>query len=211
MPASSQHFEGEDYLDVVATLEDAGYTKVEAKGLEDLITGWLKKEGAVDEVKVDGETNFSSGALYPKDVPIVVSYHSFPPGSEPTPSTPESVPSASATESSLAERTRAKFLSARGVETELDLLNLDGNDLNIPTYAIVKWEDVSGGYVRVYVQEEVSEETAQLLGKQILGLTCVNSQGTNGADAVPLDGIVVQGVDGLDINVYKSVMPLCTM
>lgn len=84
MPESSRNFEGEQFQDVVDTLEDAGYTNVTPEPLGDLVTGFLKGEGEVKEVGVDGDTLFTTDDSFAPDVEIVVSYHSFPADEEPT-------------------------------------------------------------------------------------------------------------------------------
>ena len=77
-PGSSEDLAGQQVDDVVADLEAAGFTSVETVALGDLITGWLHDEGEVDEVKVDGTTEFDAGQRFDPGVIIVVSYHSFP-------------------------------------------------------------------------------------------------------------------------------------
>lgn len=100
-PSSSKEFEGEHFQDVVNSLTKAGFTDVEPKGLEDLITGWLKKDGSVESVAIDGSNTFANGSSHPKDAKVIVSYHSFKPGEDgaevtESPKVPES---ASTTES----------------------------------------------------------------------------------------------------------------
>lgn len=100
MPAASEDLEGEAYGDVVAILEEAGFTDIETVALGDLITGWLNKPDTVDEVEIDGVVSFDKGERFEPDVRIVINYHSFPerdeendavPGDETTTgSTPES-------------------------------------------------------------------------------------------------------------------------
>ncbi len=119
---------------------------------------------------------------------------------EPDPSESDPGADAGSDVSSLPQRTRAQFLKAWNVETELDLLSLEGNDPSIPTYAIYEWDD-AGGWVRVYVQENLTGEQTQLVAKQILGLTC--------QEIPELPGIVVRGSDGTDRNFPRSDMPLC--
>jgi hypothetical protein len=205
MPSASGDFKDENYQDVEDYLHDAGFTNVETRPLGDLITGWLNHPGEVLDVEIDGIAAFDKGDVFAKDVKIVVSYHSFPEDveeeEEPTesPSDEPSTDPGSDSGSDLAVRARTRFLEAWGVTTELDLFPYYQSDPLTPTYAIYKWEDI-GGWVRVYVQEDITEEEAHLAGKQILGLTC---------DTVDLSGVVVQGIDGLDINVPKSEMPLC--
>jgi len=79
IPSANVLYEGEDYQGVVKKLEEAGFTDIETKALNDLLTGWLKKDGSVKEVEVDGRIDYSAGTWFPKDVKIIVSYHSFPP------------------------------------------------------------------------------------------------------------------------------------
>jgi predicted small lipoprotein YifL len=67
-----------NYEDIVTKFENAGFTNVQTEILDDLILGWLTKDGEVEEVSVDGYTTFSTGNRYPADVEIIVSYHTFP-------------------------------------------------------------------------------------------------------------------------------------
>lgn len=78
MPEAATTFEGQNYEDVVTQLQDAGFTNIETKAQEDLITGWVTKEGEVDKVSVAGKTNFSASDKFKSDVRIVVTYHAFP-------------------------------------------------------------------------------------------------------------------------------------
>ena len=75
--ASSKELEGENYKDVSALLEEAGFTNITLIGAEDLVLGILSKEGNVDEVSIDGDTSFSSGSWYPADAEVLITYHSF--------------------------------------------------------------------------------------------------------------------------------------
>lgn len=77
-PDSASSFEGEDYQDVVTRFKKAGFTNVQTKAQEDLITGWLTKEDEVDKVSIDGETDFMSSDRYDSDAKVVVTYHAFP-------------------------------------------------------------------------------------------------------------------------------------
>lgn len=82
MPSSSEEFEGVNYEDAVTKLQKAGFTNVETKILDDLVTGWLTKDGEVERVSVDGDTDFSEGSKYLPDAKVVVTYHTFPEKSE---------------------------------------------------------------------------------------------------------------------------------
>lgn len=77
MPSSSKDFEGNGYEEVVDNLAKAGFTNVKPKALDDLITGWITKEGSVETIAVNGDSLFTTDDDFPKDAEIVVSYHSF--------------------------------------------------------------------------------------------------------------------------------------
>lgn len=78
MPSSSKKFEGVNYQEVVTQLQDAGFINVETEVLSDLVTGWTTKDGEVEKVSVDGDNLFSTDDKFPRDVNIVVTYHTFP-------------------------------------------------------------------------------------------------------------------------------------
>lgn len=74
---SSSDFEGDNYEQVISQLEKQGFTNIKTQPIEDLITGWITKEGEVEEVKIDGYSSFSTNSRYAPDVEIIVSYHTF--------------------------------------------------------------------------------------------------------------------------------------
>lgn len=100
MPESAAALKGENYQDVKTKLKTAGFTSVETSAIPDLVTGWLKKDGEVEEVSVNGGTDYSDGSRFPKSATIVIRYHTFPEresakAAESTPTaggTPESSP-----------------------------------------------------------------------------------------------------------------------
>jgi len=78
LPFSSDDLKGENYQDVVAELENAGFTNVQTKVIDDLVFGLFTSDGEIEEVSVDGYTIFSTDSRYPADIEIVISYHTFP-------------------------------------------------------------------------------------------------------------------------------------
>ncbi len=48
--------------------------------LDDLVTGWLTKDGEVKQVDINEKTDFSENTSFPKDSKIVITYHTFPKG-----------------------------------------------------------------------------------------------------------------------------------
>ena len=75
---SSSSYEKENYQDVISELERLGFTDIKTERLEDLITGWLTKDGSVNQISINGNTYFSAGSLFPKDAEIIITYHTFP-------------------------------------------------------------------------------------------------------------------------------------
>lgn len=84
VPASAEEFVGENYKDVVTRFQMAGFTNISTEPIEDLITGWLVKDGEVEEVSINGKTSFGSSASFEPDAIIVIRYHTFPAISEGT-------------------------------------------------------------------------------------------------------------------------------
>lgn len=78
LPISSNDLKDANYQDVVAKLQNAGFTNVQTKVIDDLVLGWFTKDGEIEEVSVDGYTTFSTDSRYPADIEIIVTYHTFP-------------------------------------------------------------------------------------------------------------------------------------
>ncbi len=75
---SSDEIVGENYQTVISELEETGFTNIETKLLDDLITGWLTKDGEIEQVEINGDTEFSANDSFQKDSKIVITYHTFP-------------------------------------------------------------------------------------------------------------------------------------
>lgn len=74
---STSDFEGSNYEEVISQLEKQGFTNIRTNPEEDLITGWITKNGEVEEVEIDGNSNFSSSSRFLPDVEIIITYHTF--------------------------------------------------------------------------------------------------------------------------------------
>jgi predicted RNA-binding Zn-ribbon protein involved in translation (DUF1610 family) len=61
----------------IGKLRHLGYTNIKTVALDDLVTGWIKKDGAVEQVFIDGETSCKQGKKDFYDTEIVVTYHTF--------------------------------------------------------------------------------------------------------------------------------------
>ena len=124
LPISSNDLKDANYQDVVAKFENAGFTNVKTEVIDDLVLGWLTKDGEVEEVSVDGYTSFSTNSRYPADIEIVVSYHTFPADEEEEAaesSTPESIVEAVPTE-------KAQSTEETQSSAEEEIITVDNNE-----------------------------------------------------------------------------------
>jgi hypothetical protein len=77
-PSGSSIQKGKDYQEVVNEFKEKGFKNIETEKLEDLVTGWLVKEGEVESVSVDGDKDYSADDWYANNVKVVITYHTFP-------------------------------------------------------------------------------------------------------------------------------------
>ena len=77
MPMSSNMYENENYEQVIKELKDAGFVNIATAENQDLITGWITKDGSVEKVSINGNYNFEKGDSFPKNATIVITYHTF--------------------------------------------------------------------------------------------------------------------------------------
>lgn len=77
-PSGSSVMKGRTYTDVVEIFEEKGFKNIRLEKLEDLIFGWLTKDGEVEKVTVGGEENYSADKWVDSNTEIVIYYHTFP-------------------------------------------------------------------------------------------------------------------------------------
>ncbi|GGE32099.1 DUF4839 domain-containing protein [Streptococcus himalayensis] len=95
LPITSENIHKQNYKTIVNQLKDAGFTNVKVEKIEDLITGLLKKDGQIESVSINGDTDFIKGSKYEKDSKITVTYHTFKEDKEDSPSSKEAASSSS--------------------------------------------------------------------------------------------------------------------
>lgn len=76
-PSGSSIQKGRAYQEVVNEFNEQGFKKIRTEKQEDLITGWLTKDGEVESVSVDGDKDYSPDVWYSNDVEVVITYHTF--------------------------------------------------------------------------------------------------------------------------------------
>lgn len=86
-PSGSNVQKGRNYQSVADDFEKKGFINIKTKALDDLVTGWLTKDGEVESVSVDGDEKYSADKWYSNDVEVIITYHTFPKDKEKTEST----------------------------------------------------------------------------------------------------------------------------
>ena len=74
LPIESENINQKNYKVIVSQLEDTGFTNVKTEKIEDLINGWIIKDGQIESVSIQGKTEFQKGEKLPKNARITVTY-----------------------------------------------------------------------------------------------------------------------------------------
>ena len=77
IPFSERSLRKKNYIDVGDCFQELGFTEIYEKPIHDLVTGWVKKDGAVEKVTIGGSIPFKKNSVFPYDVKIVIEYHAF--------------------------------------------------------------------------------------------------------------------------------------
>lgn len=88
VPFAASNMKGRDYQDVINEFEKQGFTNIRTEKIEDLIIGFLTKDGEVEQVSVGGNIDYPSDKWVYADVEVIITYHTFP--SKETPDISES-------------------------------------------------------------------------------------------------------------------------
>lgn len=160
MPASARQYKGENYNTVVSQLEDLGFENIKTEELEDLITGWLTKDGEIEQISINGDTKFSEGDRFSKDAIIAITYHTFPEVVETTTkgieNTTEGTKNTTEATEQITEILEATFPVENAKRSAVvaitnayatDVFEKDGNTYNISKFH--SYADVSGYFMKV--------------------------------------------------------------
>lgn len=77
VPVSARTAQEMNYAELEAMLKDAGFVNISIERKYDLITGWITKDGTVDEITIEGDADFSENAAYRPNAEIIIVYHTF--------------------------------------------------------------------------------------------------------------------------------------
>lgn len=76
-PNDSSTQNGKNFEDLIKEFESNGFINVKTEKIEDLIVGWLTKDGEVESVSVGGDTEYKANKWYPNDIEVIIKYHTF--------------------------------------------------------------------------------------------------------------------------------------
>lgn len=76
-PSGSSVQKGRDYQEVVDDFKSSGFKNIKTEKVEDLITGWITKDGEVEEVSVGGDVDYSADEWISADAEVIIKYHTF--------------------------------------------------------------------------------------------------------------------------------------
>ena len=76
-PITAKNAKKMNYSELKELLTDAGFTNIRFEKQEDLITGWIIKDGSVESVTINGESDFTDNTSYRIDAEVVIIYHTF--------------------------------------------------------------------------------------------------------------------------------------
>lgn len=77
VPFSADDLEGNNYEQVLSDLENVGFIEITVKEQKDLVTGFIKKDGSVEKVSINGDSDFDEGDVFPEEAKVVIIYHTF--------------------------------------------------------------------------------------------------------------------------------------
>lgn len=80
VPYAMSFFKKKNYLTVGNQLQDMGFSNIYERKIKDLVTGWVTKDGAVEQVLVEidaQEVSMNKNQSYDFDTKIVITYHTF--------------------------------------------------------------------------------------------------------------------------------------
>ena len=77
LPVSSKEIKNKKFGEVAQQFESAGFVNIKTEPIFDIITGWLTKDGEIEEILIDGVPLSDASGAYYADVQIIVKYHTY--------------------------------------------------------------------------------------------------------------------------------------
>lgn len=77
IPFSERSLRKMNYVEVGDKLQELGFTEIYEHPIRDLVTGWVKQDGAVEKVTIGDVYPFKKNSEFTYDTKIVIEYHTF--------------------------------------------------------------------------------------------------------------------------------------
>ena len=77
VPGSAKDYKNTNYTDVKYVLEQAGFTNIIIEADPDLITGFVHDDGDIEDISINGISNFNKGDVFSPDARIRIQYHTY--------------------------------------------------------------------------------------------------------------------------------------
>lgn len=78
-PYESNEAHGKNYLTVMNDFQNSNFTDITYEEIDDLILGWLTKDGEVEKVEINGSTEYTADESYNQsEAHVVIYFHTFP-------------------------------------------------------------------------------------------------------------------------------------
>ena len=79
MPSSADKFKRKNYVAVANYLQELGFTEIYERKINDLVVGFITKDGSVENIFIDEgkEVSIVQGKSYYYDTKIIICYHTY--------------------------------------------------------------------------------------------------------------------------------------
>lgn len=73
--SAASEIEGQNYSEVVSELKTMGFTNITLKRSNDLVLGWLSKEGNIKSISINGVSDFSDSVAFAYDDTRAIAFY----------------------------------------------------------------------------------------------------------------------------------------
>lgn len=137
-PPSLPSLKGKLYDEVIKEFKEKGFTNIQTNKLDDLVTGWMTKEGEVEKVSVGGDESYDPDKWVSNDTEVMVTYHAFPEDKSELENSDNSevIEEDAESSSSISEKAPEDFLTVENNEELAKILTVKDNlDSSIKSFA----------------------------------------------------------------------------
>lgn len=135
-PATSTNLKGKSFDAVKKKFEDNGFSNITLEKIEDLIFGFLKKDGEVEEVLINGSTAYTAQQLFPENSAVVIRYHTFKSSSSSQSSSTKQTETTTTTVTTTTQQKQEDIITEQSDEEFAKIMQLtDPHSLSVQNFA----------------------------------------------------------------------------